>query len=211
MATIASLDTASNGIDTIAKFVRLVGNEGVTMQQFRLPIDDQTARRNLAAFFKNGCNFIVKGPGVLIVDRTKSFDPVKVIGLGWSVVESDSRNTGLTEVDFSKVRFESGLKEDETNIDGRTKLERLKAMSEIRLDAHVGQTLYEEKGQATLRFLYETYGITWFEMAGTVLHDSDNIRCFLCLYHGGDGPWRRDFRRLIYGRCSSNVSPLLSS
>lgn len=211
MSNIASLAATSNALDTVAKFMRVVEGAGVTSDEFNLPINDLTARKNLAAFFRNGCQLVVKGPSVLVVDRAAPFDPVKFIGSGWSVVEQDERSLALTEIDFSKVRFESGLKEGESVITGEVKLERLKELPEIRLDAKFGQALYEEKGQATLRFLHDTYKVTWMEFTGTVLRGSGGSRCSLFLYRLDDGSWRWDYYWLGYGRFAGCVSPLLAS
>jgi hypothetical protein len=141
----------------------------------------------------------------------KPFDPAKFIGSGWGIVEEDQSALALTEIDFSKVRFEHGLKDGESVIDGEEKLKRLKTLGLIRLDAKAGQTLYEEKGQPTLRFLHDVYGITWFELAGTVLRYSSGDRYFLYLYRGDDGSWYWDCSWLDDARNARNVSPLLAS
>lgn len=113
------------------------------------------------AWLKNQCRLTVKGTGALIVDRSKPFDPVTFLGRGWSIVEEDQRALSLTEIDLAEVRFESGLQDGERYITGEKKLERLTAMPEIRLDAKLGQTLYEERGQATLRFLHDQFNVSW--------------------------------------------------
>ena len=161
-------------------------------------------------FLESNCRFVIKGPSALIVDRTTPFDPVKFIGAGWEIVEEDKNTLKLTTVDFSDVRFESGLKEGEQTIDGEEKLKRLKRLG-IRLDAKCGQTLYEEKGQATLRWLYDTYRITWFELSGTVLRYSDGYRYFLYLRRGDDGSWGWAYLWLDNDRSRDLVSPLLAS
>jgi hypothetical protein len=163
------------------------------------------------AWLKNRCQLTIKGPSALVVDRSKPFDPVKFIGSGWSIVEEDTRSHALTEIDFSKVRFESGLNDGESVIDGAEKLKRLLKMPEIRLDAKSGQALYEEKGQATLRFIYDHFNVSWFELAGTVLRDSDGDRYFLCLFRLGDGSWDWSYRWLGRVRFRVHVSPLLAS
>lgn len=167
--------------------------------------------RRMTAFLRNGCRFLIKGPGSLFIDRTKAFDPVAFIGTDGDIVEQDERALMLTEIDFSKVRFESGLQDGETAIIGEVKLERLKALPEIRLDARIGQALHEEKGQTTLRWLYDTYSIAWLELAGTVLRDSDGDRYFLYLGRSGGGKWYRTRYWLGRDRYRGHVSPLLES
>lgn len=185
--------------------------------------EDEFVRR-ATAFVANDCQLMIKGPSVLVIDRSKPFDPVKFIGRDWSFwrgpaegdglsgdVECDDRALALTEVDFSKVRFESGHKEDESVIIGEEKLRRLVAMPEIRLDAKAGQTLFEEKGQATLRWLYDIFGITWIEFVGSVLRYPDGHRYFLYLYREDDGSWDWHDHWLGHARYRGHVSPLLAS
>lgn len=171
--------------------------------------EDELGRR-FTAFLRNNCQLVTKGPGALIIDRTKPFDPKTFIGSGWDIVEEDETALKLTEIDFSKVRFESGLKKGESVITGEEKLKRLKRLG-IRHDAKVGETLYEEQGQATLGFLYDTYGITWMELAGTVLRNSYGDRYFLYLYRNVDGSWSWDCYWLDVHRYAGNVSPVSAS
>jgi len=161
-------------------------------------------------FLESGCQLVIKGPGAFVVDRSVPFDPVKFIGQGWEVVEEDKKALALTTVDFSDVRFESGLKEGEQTIDGEEKLKRLKRLG-IRLDARCGQALYEEKGQATLRWLYDSHGINWFELSGTVLRRQDVHRYFLYLNRYDDGSWYWHYTWLDNDRYRVSVSPLLAS
>jgi hypothetical protein len=145
------------------------------------------------------------------IDRSKPFDAARFIGRGWSIFEEDKRALDFTVIDLSKVRFESGLKEGESSIKGEEKLKRLRDLPEIRLDAKIGQALYEEKGQATLRWLYDTRGARWFECAGTVLRRSVGDRFFLYLYRIDDGSWGWDYRWLDRDRGREGVSPLLAT
>jgi hypothetical protein len=154
----------------------------------------------------------VKVPARLFqINRSKPFDPGKFVGRNWSIVEEDERSLGLAELDFSKISFESGLKEDERYITGEEKLKRLTALPEIRLDAKIGQALYEEKGQATLRFLHDHFGVSWMEFAGTILRDSGGRRYFLYLYRFVGRSWDWSYSWLGYVRNRGSVSPLLAS
>lgn len=184
---------------------------------------DELGRR-FTAFLNNGCQLVIKGPSALVIDRTRLFDPAKFIGKGSSIwrgsadsnglegeEDQDSRSLALTEIDFSKVAFEHFLKEGESSITGEGKLIRMKADPCIRYDAKVGQALFEEKGQATLRWLYDTYGITWFELAGTVLRGSGGGRYFLYLDRDVGGSWNWDYRWLGCGRSAGGVSPVSAS
>lgn len=145
------------------------------------------------------------------IDRSKPFDPVKFIGPGWSIIEEDPRSLSLTDIDVAKVRFESGLQDGERDIDGEEKLRRLKERPEVRLDAKLGQAWYEEESQATLCFLHDHFGVTWFELPGTVLRDPYGLHYFLVLFRYGDGSWVWYFYWLGADRSRSHVSPLLAS
>lgn len=178
----------------------------------------------VAAFVNNGLSFVMKGPGVLVIDRTKSFDPAKFIGDGWTIwrgpknrnglegeEEQDARSLELTEFDFAKALFTACLTEGEARITGEEKLARHLAAGHIRLDARVGQALFEEKGHATLEWLYQTFGITWFELPGTTLRGADGLRYFLCLCRGDDGQWSWDYDWLGNGRDVKFPSAVLAS
>lgn len=171
---------------------------------------DELGRR-FTAFLRNRCQLAVKGPGTLVIDRAKLPTPEKFIGKGWEAIEHDERSLALTEVDFSKAVFDCPLREDEQYITGEEKLEREKADGKIRLDFGFAMALFHEKGQATLRFLHDTHGVTWMEFTGTVLRSSDGSRCFLCLFRDGDGSWRWGCRWLDSHRNAKRVSVRLAS
>lgn len=59
MSNIAPLTEVSRNVDTVAKFVRVIAKEGVTMEQLNLPINNLSARRNLTAFLVAGCPEVV--------------------------------------------------------------------------------------------------------------------------------------------------------
>ncbi|MEK7479869.1 MAG: hypothetical protein AAB665_01120 [Patescibacteria group bacterium] len=179
--------------------------------------------RQWTAFLNNGGRLIIKGPSVLVIDRSKPFDPTRFLGTGSSIwrgsadgkglegeEDQDPRSVVLTELDFSNVAFDSFLKEGEPTIVGEEKLVRMKASPRIRYDAGAGVALLDEKGQATLRFLYDTYGITWMEFA-TVLRYSDGLRYLLVLRRGGGGSWGGDGRWLGGVRDAGRVSPVSAS
>ena len=52
MSDIANLTAA---LDTGAKFFRVIGGEGVTLEEFMRPVQDRTARRNLVQYLRAGC------------------------------------------------------------------------------------------------------------------------------------------------------------
>ena len=147
------------------------------------------AGREFTAFLKSGRRVIVGEPKVIPIDRASAFDPVAFIGNGWSIVEEDERSLALTEVDLSKVSFETMLENGESSVVGEEKLKRLKAQGNIRLDAKVFQTLWENQHLIPASWKELTNGnTTYVFFDGTVLRDSDGSRCVLYLCWN-DGKW----------------------
>ncbi|MEK7570629.1 MAG: hypothetical protein AAB515_04315 [Patescibacteria group bacterium] len=126
-----------------------------------------------------------------ILER-KPFDPNKHLGNVWSFVEQISKRSGGS-LDAGKIVGKDYLQEGESTISGEERLKRIKATpADIQLDAEDFLALYEEKDQLTLRWLYESQGITWLSFWGTILGSTlsdGNVLCVLCLYHSGDGSW----------------------
>ena len=198
--------------------------DGDALQKSIIEMSEVEFGRRFALFLKNGASFVTKGPGLLVVDRTKPFDPSKFIGSGWTIWRGpkdgdgltgeeaqDARSLKLVEIDFAKVLFEHGIKKGETVITGEEKLARHIAAKHIRLDAKIGQCLFEEKGQVTLEWLYQTFGITWFELPGTVLRNSNGFRYFLFIYRDGYGWWYWLSFWLDDFRYAKNPSAVLAS
>ncbi len=125
-----------------------------------------------------------------ILSTVKTFDPVAFIGRDWKVIkdESDKRTEAMTEVDFTRVNFETCLKDGETYITGEEKLKRLKEGGNILLGAETFLALWEEKDHATLEWLYKEKGVTYLDFFGTILGRPDGRRCVLYLYRD-DGGW----------------------
>ncbi|MEK7498614.1 MAG: hypothetical protein AAB611_02005 [Patescibacteria group bacterium] len=161
---------------------------------------------------------------IISIDRTKPFDPVAFIGKGWSVwrgpsdgnglegeEDQDERSLNITELDLSKIRSVTTLKGKEKEITGRENLKRLKASGNIRLDAKVFQTfwenqhlipeLWQEEVNGNIRFVY-------FE--GTVLRSPSGNRCILFLFFNG-GRWYWYYAWLGDGRNVDYPSAVLAS
>ena len=143
-------------------------------------------------------------PPKLLVDRSKPFDPTTFIAQDWTIWKGPSDGTGIegekwqdgcsldiTEIDpraIGKNNFKTGLEGEETVITGYVKHARLSGKT-IQADAKIAQALYEEEGQKTLRFLYDTLGVTWMEFLGTILRSPDGHCSALYLCRRGDGKW----------------------
>ncbi len=134
-------------------------------------------------------------PTIVPIDRTKPFNPAEFIGAGWTIwkgpkdgnglsgdKEQDQRSLALTEVDLTDVRFKTMLTGRETSVKGETKLERLKQAGDVRLDAKVFQTLWENQILIPERWKEQTNGnTTYIFFDGTVLRDSRGSRYVLYL------------------------------
>lgn len=129
---------------------------------------------------------------VIMINRFKLFNPAKFIGKGWTIEEQDERSLALTEIDLSKVKFETCLQEGETNIQGEEKLKRLKQADHIRLDAHFFLTLWKNKHLIPESWKEKTNGNTTFIFFdGTVLRGPGGRRYVLCLcWRDGRWDWR---------------------
>jgi hypothetical protein len=134
-------------------------------------------------------------PSTLNIDRTNPFDPAKFIGEGWSIwrgpkdksdpkyskglegdEEQDRRSLAITEIDPAKLLIQTGLKDKETTIVGEEKRARL-LLESIQADAKIGEALYKEEGQATLKWLHKTLNVTWLEFLGTtgIIYKNDGL------------------------------------
>lgn len=141
----------------------------------------------------------VEGSDILLIDRTKPFDPEKFIGKGWSIwkgladgdgllglTDEDEHSLALTEVDLRKVFLESFLKRGENVISGEENLVRAKAAGHIRLDAKVFQTIWESKH--LIPKSWRKKGYVFFD--GTVLRNPVGHRYVLYLdLSGGQWHW----------------------
>jgi hypothetical protein len=125
------------------------------------------------------------------------FSPAILIAEGWgcSGGDSDVHSLALTEVDFSKVLFETCLKDGETSITGEEKLKRLVAGGNIRLDPRFGIALLQEQGHKTLERLCKERGITYLDFFGRILVRQGGSRYVLYLERD-DIWWNWRVRRL---------------
>jgi hypothetical protein len=170
------------------------------------------AGRQFTAFLRNGGKVLIGEPKVITINRGR-FNPTEFIGRGWSIIteETDTRSTILTELDLTKVQQVTMLKDGETYVKGEEKLKRLKKSGNIRLDADIFHTLWEnqhlipeswkEKVNGNTRFIY---------FDGTVLRYSGGRRSLLCLYWFG-GAWEWDVRWLGDGWDDDRPSAVLAS
>ena len=173
--------------------------------------DPKEAGKQFTIFLKNGGKVIVDGPKIIQIDRSKSFDPVTFIGEGWSIEEQDEKSLVLTEVDLSKVVFETTLEKNEKSIKGENKLKRLKEKSCIRLDAKIFQMLWENQHLIPENWKEKTNGnTTYIFFDGTVLRNSVGIRYVLYLY-GDGGEWGWFYGWLGGGFGASDPSVVLAS
>jgi len=194
--------------------------------QERVVRDPVRAAEQFVAFLNNGAQLIIGEPKIIPIDRSQPFDSAafKGLGGGWTIwrgpkdgdgltgeEEQDSRALAITELDLSKIRFETGLEGKETSVKGETKLARLKKANYVRLDAKVFQTLWENQHLIPLQWKEKTNGnTTYIFFDGTVLRGPYGYRYVLCLYWHDDA-WSWDARWLGHVWRASVPSAVLAS
>jgi hypothetical protein len=166
--------------------------------------------KRFAAFLRNGCRLTITAPGTVLIDRSKPFNPTAFIGKGWRIEGEDKRSLALTEFNVAKILLQTGLNEGETVVSGDVKRTRLVSQA-IQLDAKVAQTLFEEKGQVTLRWMHEHLNVTWIEFLGTILVGPFGYRYTLFLRRYADGSWRWSCHWLDGDRAARNPAVGLAS
>lgn len=160
-------------------------------------------------------------PDHLIINRSTPFNPETFIGKDWRIwrgpkdgdglageEEQDKRSMALTTFDptqITQANLQTGLNKGETVITGEVKLARL-IVQQIQADAKFAEALYQEEGQKTLRYLYETLGFIWLEFLGTVLRRPDGRRFAISLYRYDSGEWDWNYRWLDFDRGASRPS-----
>ena len=170
---------------------------------------------------------IAQATKVLTIDRTTLFDPSAFIGKGHSIwrgplegdgllgeEEQDARSLLLTEVDFTKVTFETALRDGDPVITGEEKLKRLVASGVIRLDDGIFLALWNDyqknKAESVLESLRKEKRFTYLDFFGTILRDPNCHRCVLYLYHAA-GEWRWRTGWLDHGWLADVRSVVLAS
>lgn len=163
---------------------------------------------------------------ILKIDRSAPFNPAKFIGQGWTIwrgpkdgnglegeEEQDARSLILTEVSLSKVLLETHLKNGEMSTTGEERVRRLNAANQIKVDAKIFQTLWENRDKLPERFRQKTNGNTTYIFCdGTTLRSPDGYRCTLCFYwRAGRREWGWDYFWLGVGRDVSDPSACLAS
>jgi hypothetical protein len=150
-------------------------------------------------------------PTIIQIDRSKPFDPVSFIGAGWKIDEEDDKALTITEVDLMKVHFETTLKPHEEWVKGEEKLKRLKELPDVRLDARVFQTLWDNQHLIPELWKKDVSGnIRYIYFDGTILRGPGGFRGVLYLGFS-DGQWYWRFRWLDSGFNSQYPSAVLAS
>ncbi len=152
-----------------------------------------------------------------------SFTPATDIGKDWKFSEEIFGRKGkdgltafkeviieaakLPKEEGYNLLFKTGLPEGETVIIGEKKLEAF--ADENLADPDLLWSLYKEEGQKILRYLHDTYGITWMEALRRILLRSDGLRCSLYLCRLDVGSWLWDCTWLDDVRSARRVALVL--
>lgn len=187
--------------------------DGDGLQQAVINLTPEEFGNRFTLFLKRGARVIIDNMKI----TPQPFDPIRFIGKGWSIIpeEHDARNDALTEVDCSKILFETCLKDNETSITGEDKLKRLKAGGNIRLGAPAFLGFWENykmrKENSVLEHLYREKGITYLDFFGDVLLAPRGDRKVLCLYRRDAGVWGWDYYWLASVWLAQDFSASLAS
>ncbi len=183
--------------------------------------DPKGAGQRFTNFLRNGCRFIFGDPKSI---TTKPFDPASFLSKDWAIwrgpadgdglsgeEDIDPRGLALTEIDVSKLRFETNLKKGEKSIKGEEKLRRQKEIANlIRLGGNTFLGLLEDyranKENSILEWIYRTYKITFLDFMGQVLRYPYGYRYVLYLYRNDGGKWNWSYSWLDYGWNDDNPS-----
>ena len=151
--------------------------------------DPKEAGKQFTIFLKNGGKVIVSAQTIINIDRSKPFDPTTFIGNGFSIDEQDDKSLALTEIDLTKVMFDTTLEKGEKTVKGENKLKRLKEKNVIRLDVGIFKELWENQHLTPEKWKENTNkNTTFLFFDGSILRNSNDDRFVLCLYWNG-GRW----------------------
>lgn len=116
----------------------------VTIGQVEACINRMGGMENFSRFIA-GQGKIVFGQ-IISINRGR-FNPTKFFDRDWSVIEeeTDERSVVLSELDLTKVEFDTMLLDGEKYVNGEEKLKRLKKDGRIRLDADIFFTLWKNQ------------------------------------------------------------------
>lgn len=159
---------------------------------------------------------------IITIDRTNPFDLTPFLGLGSSIwkgpidgdglsgdEEQGKRSLALTEVDVSRIRLVTTLKEGEIRVGGEERIRRLKNSGYIRLDAKLFQFFLEHKECIPEEWKERVNGnVLYIHFDGTVFRDSNGDRRVECLCWGGAG-YLGIYRRLGDDYDANDLSAVL--
>ncbi len=139
------------------------------------------------------CALTIDSKNSCILGCSQRLNISEFLGQNWSIDELDERSVALTEIDFSKILFETCLKEGQAAIKGEEKLERLKEMEDkLRLGDNVFLALwldYKARGKdSILEWLRKNRDITYLDFFGLVLRNPGGRRYVLYLFWD-EGKW----------------------
>lgn len=191
--SIASLEDLSDGIDTVAKLVRLLADMGVTLPQLRRSIDSIRARRNLVAYLGAGC------PKFIQLKHIIDCDAPPFLPKGWQVEEH--RKGGQLEWDeWDPARVQLWLSESQQNgkhIEGNRLREEL--ADKPCLNANVLDYLLAHPD-----LIPEDWKRLCIFFWGTIYCDVDGRLCVRHLLHNG---YRWDWHSLWLGYAWNDSVP----
>jgi len=122
-----------------------------------------------------------------ILER-QPFHPQSFLGKGWKI---DERvwDRPVRKLDAGKIICRDYLRPGESLVNGEELLIRAKCSGDVLFEAEDCLALWLEEGHITLRWLYDTRGITRLSFWGTIHRSPNGDRGVLWLCRIADGSW----------------------
>jgi hypothetical protein len=131
-------------------------------------------------------------PAIVFDDGSKFEQAINGVGDGVTgfvenLVEAHKLHQSGHKQEAVNLLFLTGLGENQTLITGE---ERIQALKDCPLaDPDLLFSLVKQEGQVILRWLYDTFGVTWMEALRRTFLGREGLRFTLCLYRRDGGHW----------------------
>ncbi len=140
-----------------------------------------------------------------------AFDPEVSIGRGWKISEQDRLSLDVGSLDLAAISLQGVVRDGEERVGGFERIDRLKQIGRILLDARAFLVLWENKRLIPPRWEERIGGASpYIYFDGTIIRSPCGHRNTLCLYHQG-GEWRCDHIWLALDLPANHVSAVLES
>lgn len=130
---------------------------------------------------------------VMLIDRSKQFHPMDLIGGDWTLRRQDEQSLALSQIDPASIRLKDMLEPSEILITGEERIRRLKGMNYVPLDAQVFLAFWKNPHLIPPVMKESTNGknkLIYFDESELLLrhrHSANAIPYTLFMYNMGQG------------------------